>query len=140
MTGYGHIQAQLSGPNTLKGYRLGFNRIEFHDEVGGVVEWNNACMKINGVVMNERVITFMDEINLTMKYVKGGREIQGVVRFHDITEKGGIFGKFKSYVKEMWTYSDVPKDFCDIVISEGKEEVKGVGSWLEYIEIDGERL
>lgn len=50
-----------------------------------------------------------------------------------------MFGSFKSYLKDMWSFSEVPKDFLDIIILEGKNELLR-GSWLEYIEFNEQRL
>ena len=73
MTGSGFIKAKLAGTNSVNGIRIGHNSIEFHDEVGGVCEWNNAALKISGILINERVISFIDEVNFIFK--AGEREL-----------------------------------------------------------------
>ena len=63
-----------------------------------------------------------------MKF-EDGRIIKGEVNFQKRTEKKGMLSMFKNYIKEMWSYNEFPKDFFELIITEGnKELLKGRGS------------
>ena len=130
----------MTGMNTIKAGREGKNLIKFKD--GTKMTYTNPEMRINGLIMGDRVINFAG----TMVIKDFTNKIECVVSFpfKDIGNvesiKNSITGFFSSKTEE------VPFDHFIIQISKLNPTTKvkdlvseGHGSWLGQIYIDGKK-
>ena len=134
--GHGQIVAGLAGANTIKASKKGRHVIQFRN--GDTVEYTAPNMKISGVVLGQRNVNFEGSFEVT----DGNNGIVAVITFEGgksiIEQIKGKFGNF--WKKEV----GLPSDFFQVrIYSEGeerKEIAQGSGSWLEYIQFDGNQM
>ena len=137
-TGYAQIVATLSGPNTLHARKQGKNKVEFSD--GGVIEFGCPDVDISGLVMGERNVNFVGECFVRDPVNKFKCDI----KFGGAT---GMVNWITSSISSLWKKSAPPTDYFSAVIRQYSDNsdktveiTKGVGSWLDFLEFNGEEI
>jgi len=139
--GTGEVNARLSGLNCIEGKRVGQTTIIFKD--GGKVLVSNPEMIIEGIMMGDRIINHQKSFTL----VDSMNEITAEVKF--TYNPSGTVAKLTSGFKNLFSRgskSQEEKVFNDAftveIVSTESEQKKtlstGVGSWLSFLELDGE--
>ena len=145
--GTGEVTAKMAGFNTINGQRVGDTVIEFKN--GGKIVIGNPEMRIDGLVMGERIVNYMRSFTLVDEKNKIGAEITfnyeevGTISKLASSFKGFFGGGsaqksekplFDSFNVSLYSFNR-PKDSTEIY----KAEIcTGSGSWLSHIEIEGE--
>jgi len=143
--GKGEVAARLSGLNTIHGMRIGATTIEFKD--GGQIIIENPDMYIDGIMMGERTLNYIKSFSIRDFANKLISEIT-----FNYEEKGtlgkiasGLTGFFKSKPAQEKPAFDTfsvgiykGDSYAEVNESAKVLLVKGSGSWLSHIELDGE--
>jgi hypothetical protein len=139
--GTGEVSAKLSSMNAIEGKRIGQTTVIFKD--GTKVTIANPEMIIEGIMMGDRVINhvksfcFVDLKNEITAEVKFNYSAVGTVAKLTSGFKN-LFGRGSKSVEEK-VLNDT---FSVEIFSTDDRQVlaSGVGSWLSFVEIDGEAL
>eukprot|EP01016_Furgasonia_blochmanni_P043358 TRINITY_DN5878_c0_g1_i2.p1 TRINITY_DN5878_c0_g1~~TRINITY_DN5878_c0_g1_i2.p1 ORF type:complete len:283 (-),score=59.83 TRINITY_DN5878_c0_g1_i2:305-1153(-) len=139
--GTGELRAELDGVNSIRGTRIGKSVIEFADK--SEIQISNPEIKINGLVMGERILNFVKSTIFIDKKNKLWADV-----FFNLDESGSI-AKIAGKLKNWWNKkneSHLPTDYLTIKISRyeklpdgniSKEVIaEGSGSWLEFVQMD----
>jgi len=143
--GKGEVAAKLSGLNTIHGMRIGATIIEFKNGDQIIVE--NPDMYIDGLMMGDRTLNYIKSFTLK----DSANKLTSQVTFN-YQEKGtlgklasGITGLFKSKAAQEKPAYDTfnvgiykGDSYQEVNESAKVLLVKGSGSWLSHIELDGE--
>eukprot|EP01016_Furgasonia_blochmanni_P009612 TRINITY_DN1398_c0_g2_i5.p1 TRINITY_DN1398_c0_g2~~TRINITY_DN1398_c0_g2_i5.p1 ORF type:complete len:422 (-),score=77.03 TRINITY_DN1398_c0_g2_i5:390-1574(-) len=145
MKGTGEIHAELTGMNSARGYRIGKSVIEFNDNTD--IQISNPEIKVEGIVVGDRRLNYAKNTI----FIDKANGLWGDI-IYNLDESGKITklaGKLKSWWKKE-TEEKLPSDYLTVKISKyeklpdggiSKEPLsEGNGSWLEYLQIDGDVL
>jgi len=145
--GTGETIAKMAGMNGIDAQRAGEVVIEFKDQAKIFVRCPE--MRIDGLVMGDRTINYTKSFALIDQKNKVSAEIN--FNYVDVGTLGKMTSAFKSFFRSP-TQSDKPlydtfnvtfysfdadKETNGIVKT---EKSKGSGSWLSYLEVDGDLL
>jgi len=145
--GTGEVTAKMAGFNTINGQRLGDTFIEFKD--GGKIVIGNPEMRIDGIVMGERIVNYMKSFTITDEKNKIGADI--IFNYEEVGTMSKLASSFKGFFgsgsapkadKPLFDSFNVsfynfnkPKDSNEIY----KAQIcSGSGSWLSHLQIEGE--
>jgi hypothetical protein len=119
--------------NTIKGYQKGPHNVEFPD--GCQISWSLPDILLKGIMWGERVMEYLG----VMTFVDHSNHLQCDIEFNP-EGKGffrSMFGKAKQpsdyFRGEIYRTTSKKKSEKDVVY-----ELEG--SWLEYLDVGGERL
>lgn len=145
--GTGEVTAKMAGFNTINGQRVGDTFIQFKN--GGKIVIGNPEMRIDGIVMGERIVNYMKSFTITDEINKVGADV--TFNYEDVGTMSklassfkGFFGSgsapkadkplFDSFNVSFYTFNK-PKDSNEVY----KAEIcSGSGSWLSHLQIGGE--
>jgi len=141
--GTGEVTAKMVGLNTINGQKIGDTTIEFKD--GGKIIIGNPEMRIDGLIMGERVVNYMRNFTIIDQKNKVGADI--TFNYEDV----GTLGKITSSFKGLFGGSKTEKPLYDTFsvclfnfTKKGTNEIAkaeiatGTGSWLSHLELEGE--
>jgi hypothetical protein len=144
--GKGEVTAKMAGLNTIDGSRTGETIIEFSD--GGKIIVANPEMRIEGLMMGDRTLNFMK----TFAFTDPVNQIAADITFN--YEETGTLSKISSSFKSFFgsNNAQVEKPLADsfnLVIYKSEKQgdtneikkieiCKGSGSWLSYLQINGD--
>jgi len=139
--GTGEVSAKLSSMNAIEGKRIGQTTVIFKD--GSKVTIANPEMIIEGIMMGDRVINhvksfcFVDQKNEITAEVKFNYNAVGTVAKLTSGFKN-LFGRGSKTQEEKVLNDTFSVEIFD---TEDKKVLSsGVGSWLSFVEFDGEAL
>jgi len=141
--GTGEVSAKLSSMNAIEGKRIGHTTVTFKD--GSKVTIGNPEMIIEGVMMGDRVINhvknfyFVDETNKITAEVRFNYNAVGTVAKLTSGFKN-LFGRGSKAQEEKVLNDTFVLEIFRTENAVRKVLASGVGSWLSYVEIDGEAL
>jgi len=143
--GTGEVTAKMAGLNTINGQKIGDTIIEFKN--GGKIAIGNPEMRIDGLVMGERIVNYMRSFSITDEKHRIGAEIN--FNYEEVGTMTKLASSFKGFFGGN-TKSDKPL-FDSFKISlfsfskqkdtntvEKAEICSGSGSWLSHLEIEGD--
>jgi len=143
--GQGEVAAKMAGLNTVDGARTGQTVVEFSD--GGKIIVTNPEMRIEGLMMGDRILNFMK----TCTFTDEANQISADITFN--YQETGTLTKITSSFKSFFGGSNqvekpLPDTFNIILYKSEKQDesssiqktelCKGSGSWLSHLEIDGD--
>lgn len=135
MFGFAVVNAQLSGMNSIKGWREGKNILKFKD--GTLMTFTTPETRISGLLMGDRTLNYSG--TLTIKDFQ--HKIESVTSFP--YKEGSIKSSIASFFSKS---ADLPLDQFIIQISKLNKQTKtkdlvceGHGSWLGQIYIEGKK-
>ena len=139
MFGYAIVNAQLTGMNSLKGWREGKNILKFKD--GTMITFTTPETRIKGLIMGERSLIYSG--TLTIKDFNN--KIESVTTFP--YKEDGKIAAIKNSITSIFSKSEeLPLDQFNITISKLnvatkiKETVcEGHGSWMGQIYFDSKK-
>ena len=140
-SGFFEYKAWLSGINSLGGSRVGKQIFSFQD--GGLLSLKDPIMQITNLVSGDRALNFTGTMTIT-DYIN---KLELIVTYNPPTQAsgGGMFKSFKSKLfgkkSEQLTDAVLIQIFQKALNGNSKEKVlvaEGSGSWLEYIQFDGQ--
>jgi len=141
--GTGEVMAKMTGLNTINGQKVGDTIIEFKN--GDKVVIGNPEMRIDGLVMGERVINYMKSFVITDEKAKVQAEVS--FNYQDVGAMTKIASSFKGLFGGSKTEKPLFDSFNISIYHFGKTGAKeiakaeicsGSGSWLSHLEIEGE--
>jgi len=143
--GTGEVAARLTGLNTIHGQRIGQTVIEFKN--GDKIVAANPEMKIEGIMMGDRTLNHIKSFTITDKTNQLTAEI--TFNYEEVGTLSKITTGFKNFFKPVPLVTKPFSDTFSVVIYKGDnyKELnetgknglsRGSGSWLSFIEIDGE--
>jgi hypothetical protein len=141
--GTGEVSAKLSGMNHIEGKRIGQTTIIFKD--GSKVTIANPEMMIEGVMMGDRIINhlksfcFVDAANNITAEIKFNYSAVGTVAKLTSGFKN-LFGRSSKTQEEKVLNDTLSLEIFSTEDQERKVLASGFGSWLSFVEIDGETL
>jgi len=142
--GTGEVTAKMTGFNTINGQKIGDTIIEFKD--GGKITIGNPEMRIDGLIMGERIVNYMRSFTITDEKHRLAADITfNYEEVGTITKLASSFkGLFGGSAKSEKPLFDSFKINLYNFTKQGSDEVtkaeicSGSGSWLSHLEIEGE--
>lgn len=142
-SGFFEYKAWVGGMNTLMGSRIGKQIYSFSD--GGLLSLKDPIMAIAGMISGERYLNFTGTVTITDHINK----LELVATYNPPaagSTGGGMFKSFKNKLfggkpKEQLTDAVLIQIFQKALNGNSKEKVlvcEGSGSWLEYLQFDGQ--
>jgi hypothetical protein len=143
--GTGEVTAKMTGLNTINGQKIGDTVIAFKN--GHKIVIGNPEMRIDGLVMGERIINYMRSFTITDEK----HRLAAQVNFN--YEEVGTLSKLTSSFKGLFGGSAKPEKPLNDTFTislytftkqkengevEKAEICSGSGSWLSHLEIEGE--
>lgn len=144
--GTGEVTAKMTGLNTINGQRVGDTVIVFKN--GEKIIIGNPEMRIDGLVMGERIVNYMKSFSITDEKNRLAAEI--TFNYEEIgtmtklaTSFKGLFGGssqkadkplFDSFNISLYSFTK-QKDSNEVTRA---EICSGTGSWLSHLEIEGD--
>jgi hypothetical protein len=142
--GTGEVTAKMAGFNTINGQKLGQTFVEFKN--GHKISIGNPEMRIDGLVMGERILNYMRSFTIIDEKFRLGAEI--VFNYIDVSTLSKITSSFKG----LWgggksdkpLYDTFTINFYNYTKNKETGEItkaeicSGSGSWLSHLEIEGE--
>jgi len=141
--GCGEVTAKMVGLNTINGQKLGNTTIEFKN--GGKVIIGNPEMRIDGLLMGERVVNYMRNFSIVDQKNRLAAEI--TFNYQDVSTLSKLTSSFKGFFGGSSNKAGKPiADTFGVSIynfskknpDEKVEVCSGSGSWLSHLEIEGE--
>jgi len=143
--GVGEVTAKMAGLNTINGQKIGDTVIEFKN--GGKIVIGNPEMRIDGLVMGERIVNYMRSFTITDEKNKLGADI--TFNYEEVGTMTKLASSFKGFFGGSAPKSDKPLfDTFNISVysfnRRGSDTVDkaeictGSGSWLSHVEIEGD--
>jgi hypothetical protein len=144
--GTGEVTAKMTGLNTINGQKVGNTAILFKN--GSKLVIGNPEMRIDGLVMGERIINYINNFTIT------DEKHRLVAQINFNYEETGTLSKLTSSFKGLFGGVKVEKPLNDtFTVSlftftkqkengevEKAEICSGSGSWLSHLELEGELL
>jgi len=144
--GTGEVAAKMTGFNNVNGQKIGDTIIEFKN--GGKIVIGNPEMRIDGLVMGERIVNYMKSFTITDEKHRLVAEI--AFNYEEVGTMTKLASSFKGFFGGSTTKTEKPL-FDSFKISlynftkqkesneiEKAEICSGSGSWLSHLEIEGE--
>lgn len=144
--GTGEVTAKMTGFNTINGQKIGDTIIEFKN--GGKIVIGNPEMRIDGLVMGDRIVNYMRSFTITDEKHRLAADI--TFNYEEVGTMTKLASSFKGFFGGSTAKSDKPlfdsfkislynftkqKDSNEIM----KAEIcSGSGSWLSHLEIEGD--
>lgn len=144
--GTGEVTAKMTGFNTINGQRIGDTVIEIKN--GGKIVIGNPEMRIDGLVMGERIVNYMKSFTITDEKNRLAAEV--TFNYEEVGTMSKLASSFKGFFGASSQKSEKPLfDSFNISLysfskSKTSNEIQkaevctGSGSWLSHLEIEGE--
>jgi hypothetical protein len=139
MFGFAVVNAQLTGVNSIKGWREGKNILKFKD--GSLITFTTPETRINGLLMGDRSLNYSGSLIIK----DFNNKIESVTHFP--YKESGKMEAIKNSITSMFSKGDdAPLDHFAVQISKLNMQTKvkelvceGHGSWLGQIYIEGKK-